>query len=89
MLRRIAVLVQISTGPDPFEGLLRLSDVTQGRALELSPSAFVLTLEVEDGESFAQGQLRAVEESVAYPIRASKALFERIESGLRLAEGAE
>jgi hypothetical protein len=89
MLRRFAVLVNISTGPDPYVGLVRLSDVAEGRALACSPSAFVLTLEVEDGASFAQGQLRPVEESAGYPIRTSRALFERIDGVVNLAGETE
>jgi hypothetical protein len=89
MLRRIAVLVNISTGEDPLVGLLRVSDVADGRALALSPSAFVLTLEAEEAESFAQGQVRSADEHAAYSIRASRALFERIEGYFGLAEETE
>jgi hypothetical protein len=89
MLTRLALLVNISTGADPLVGTLRVSDVTEGRALELSGSAFVLTLEVEGGESFAQGQLRSVDDNASYSIRASRALFERIEQYFRLAEATE
>jgi hypothetical protein len=79
MLRRITVLVNISLGADPLVGLLRVSDVSEGRALALTPSTFVVTLEVEETESFAQGQLRTVEDGATYAIRAPRALFERIE----------
>ena len=79
MLRRIAVLVSISTGADPLVGLLRVSDVAEGRALALTPSSFVLTLEVEGAESFAQGQIRPVDDSASYAIRAPRALFDRLE----------
>jgi hypothetical protein len=79
MLRRIAVMVNISTGADPLVGLLRVSDVTESQSLALAPISFVLTLEVEGAESFAQGQIRPVDDSASYAIRAPRALFDRLE----------
>jgi hypothetical protein len=89
MLRRIAVLVSISIGADPLVGHVRVSDVTEGRALPLTPSSFVMTLEVEETESFAQGQLRTVDDRASYAIRAPRALFERIERYVGLDEATE
>jgi hypothetical protein len=89
MVRRIAVLVSISAGADPLVGLLRVSDVAEGRALALTPSSFVLTLEVEGAESFAQGQIRPIDDSASYAIRAPRALFDRIQQYVGLDEVPE
>lgn len=80
------MLVSVSVGADPLVGLLRVSDVTEGRALALTPSSFAVTLEVEETESFAQGQLRSADDGATFAIRAPRALFERIEPYVQTVE---
>ena len=80
MLRRIALLVEITPQAQGALGQLHVSDVASERELALAHNAFVLTLENEAPETFARGQLRLQRDGSTFPIQVNLALFDLLAS---------
>lgn len=89
MLRRIALLVNISPRDLSNGSELRVSDVDAQRALPLEPSAFVLTLENDSPDSFARGQLKLLRDGTTYPVQSNVAFFEMLKGLIDRTAGAE
>jgi hypothetical protein len=89
VLRRIALLVNISPRDLSNGSELRVSDVDTQRALPLEPSAFVLTLENDSPDSFARGQLKLLRDGATYPVQSNVAFFEMLKGLIDRTAGAE
>jgi hypothetical protein len=78
VLRRIALLVNITPRDLTAGGELRVSDVDTQRVLHLESSSFVLMLENEPRDTFVRGQLKMLHDGTTYPVQSNVALFEML-----------
>ena len=89
VLRRIALLVEITPQAHGAVGQLHVSDVASERELTLAQDAFVLTLENESPETFARGQLKLQRDGSTFPIQINLALFDLLASMIDGAAGTQ
>jgi len=78
VLRRIALLVNITPQVINTGSELRVSDVDTQRQLPLESSSFVLILENEARDTFVRGQLKMLRDGTSYPVQSNVALFEKL-----------
>jgi hypothetical protein len=89
VLRRIALMVNITPQNLRAESELRVSDVDTQCALPLESSSFVLMLENESRDSFVRGQLKMLHDGTTYPLQSNVALFEMLKQLIDRHAGVE
>jgi hypothetical protein len=86
MLRRIALILNISPGEVRGSGLMRITNADTRGALAVQRGSFLLTLEWEPNATFTRGHLRLLGDSVRYPIQSNTALFEALKDYIARSE---